>query len=250
MRKSVKVIIAAAVTGSLALGAVSLSSFATSPDVSEDSGIVWSKNPENGDDLWSYSWEGEDNEELSAFERELLEEISRGSELSGADDVPSVTASDTTLKEVKDDGSRGFKLWTSTIQVSDISEYANSYIGPDRFTCATNYKTGKMTGKSNYEGSYKKVHTRIVFRESDRDTGKNQYAEGTAETVSATVQYTGSGRPVEAAYYFYIYDGTGSGSKITEAAVVYVVDRAYAASAEYAQKSYADILDVCTYVDV
>lgn len=250
MRKSVKVIIAAVVAASLSLGVVTFSSFAANSDDPKDSGVVWSKS-ESGDDVWSRSWESEDNEELSAFEQELLDEIRRGMSSTEAGDVPSVADSDTTLKEVPDkDGTRGYKLWTNTITVNNISKYANSYTGPARFTCETDYKKGEMTGTANYKYNYKKVHTRIVFRENDKDVGKNKYSEGTTETVSATVQYSGSGRPVEAAYYFYMYDGTGSGANISEVAVVYVVDQAYAASAEYAQKPYADILDVCTYVDI
>ncbi len=250
MKTRFKVIVAAAAAAALALGTVTLSGFAANSDNSKDSGVVWSKS-ESGDDVWSRSWEGEDNEEFSAFELELLDEIRRGMAAQGTDNAPSVTFSDTTLKEVPDtDGTRGYRLWSNTIQVSDVSKYANSYTGPTRFTCRTDYKTGEMTGTENYKGNYKKVHTRVVFRENDRDTGKNNHSEGTTEKVSAAIQYLGSGKPVEAAYYFYLYDGTGSGSEIAEVAVVYVVDRAYAASAEYAQKSYSDILDVCPYVDV
>ncbi len=250
MKRRVKVIVAAAAAAALALGAVTLSGFAANSDNSKDSGVVWSKT-ESGDDVWSRSWEGEDNEEFSAFELELLDEIRRGTAAQGTDNAPSAMSSDTTLREVEDkDGTRKYRLWTNTIQVSDVSAYANSYTGPTRFTCRTDYKTGEMTGTENYKGNYKKVHTRVVFRENDRDIGKNSNGEGTAETISATVQYWGSGKPVEAAYYFYLYDGTGSGSVLSEVAVVYVVDRAYAASAEYAQKSYSDILDVCPYVDV
>lgn len=108
-----------------------------------------------------------------------------------------------------------------------------------------------MTTENSMSKNYKQVRVVCTYLENGKPVTKTADVSNTDKaTVEAEVQYTGKGKLVEAAYYFYLRAGAFSNSPYYEVAMVHVVDEEYSESDDYAKKSYANMIDQYTFVEV
>lgn len=167
----------------------------------------------------------------------------------------SPTSSGIKLELVHDDrGDNSYNLWSGRFIVSDVRGFAGTFFEPETFGCGfdNNYTNGRavavMKGRPAYSGNYKSVVVKGIYDKDGERYTEMAENNGTSQVVSAVLKDSG-GKLVEGAYYFYLHDGTGSGSNYEDVVVIHVVDKDYAASAEYAAKPYAGLIDHYTYVD-
>ncbi len=162
---------------------------------------------------------------------------------------------DIKLELVHDDsGNYSYNLWSGRFIVPDVRGFAGTFYGPETFGCGfdNNYKNGRavavMKGRPDYSRNYKSAYVKEIYNKDRERYTEMAENNGTTQVVSAVLNGSG-GELVEGAYYFYLHDGTGSGSEYNDVVVIHVVDKDYAASSEYAAKPYAGLIDHYTYVD-
>lgn len=141
-----------------------------------------------------------------------------------------------------------YTMWSGRFLVNDVSKFSASFDEPAYFNVDIDKKKITVTSANNYENMYKSVSAYGKYQYNGETKLIKSLKDGTAEEYTTEVP-SSSGELVEAAFYVYFHDGTGSGSPYKEVAVIHVVDKAYANSVSYAENSYANMLDQYTYVD-
>lgn len=175
---------------------------------------------------------------------------------------PAQTNGDVTLTLIHgdvEDGEKTYTLWGGRFTCDDIKAFTANFTSPDTFTCRVyeelfpasgkSAPAGSITGKNNYLGNYKEAHTELTYLDSSgKRIVKSKISKGTNKTISAYCDSCDE-TLVEVKYFFYMRNGTGSGSELLEVAMVHIVDKTYSASAAYAENSYADMIDQYTFID-
>lgn len=170
-------------------------------------------------------------------------------------DPASPASTDIKLELVYDASENGYNLWSGRFIVSEVRSFASVFYEPKTFGCDfdNNYKDGQVVAeiksRDDYILNYKSVVVKGIYDKGGERYTKTAENDGNSQVVNAYIKDSGGGRLVEGAYYFYLHDGSGSGSNYKDVAVIHVVDKDYAASAEYAAKPYAGLIDHYTYVD-
>lgn len=155
---------------------------------------------------------------------------------------------DVKLTLVHDNSDGGYILWSGRFIVDDVSSFAALFTQPESMNCVVGEGTvGELEYKNGYSVNFKKLMGNYTYLENDKRVVHYDTQEGVGQIPEVKYSYTGSGKLVEKALYFYMYRGDST-SGYYEVAVVHVVDKDYAQSAEYAALPYGGIIDSYTYV--
>ncbi len=184
------------------------------------------------------------------------EEVTDSGEIMSAYlDPASPASSEIKLELIHDNkGEYSYNLWSGRFIVPDVRGFASTFYEPETFGCGfdNNYNGARvlaeMKSTSDYIWNYKSVHVKGYYYKNGEKYGKTAVDEDTTQVVRAYFTDPGD-KLVEGAYYFYLHNGSGSGSEYMDVVVIHVVDKDYAASSEYAAKPYAGLIDHYTYVD-
>ena len=151
----------------------------------------------------------------------------------------------------KETGGTGYTLWSGRFIVNDVAAFASKFGEPTNMDCNILLNgRGRLDYKNGYSVNYKELSGSYTYKDKNDKTytklGTNPAGTGKLPEIRST--YNGSDKLVEMALYFYLYRGDSS-SAFDEIVVIHSVDNDYANSAEYAQKSYANLIGSYTYVD-
>ncbi len=164
-------------------------------------------------------------------------------------DTASALSDGSDLELVHDDRDGGYNLWSGRFVVDDVSDFTAAFLGPDRMDCLVhNDASGELAYKVGYSVNYKSLSGKFIYLENGKRIVKSDFADGYNDILKIDSEYSGSGKLVEKVFYFYLYRG-GAASALFDAAVVHVVDKDYAQTAEYAALPYGDLIDCYTYID-
>lgn len=171
------------------------------------------------------------------------------SDMYSADPLSAQTSIKLDLVHDRTDG--GYKLWSGRFTVGDVSTFSNKFFEPDEFDCSVSTNLSIMTSTPNYMYNFKEVTVRFTYLEGEKRVVKSAYGESNQMVADADMggKYKGSGKLVEAQYFFYLHNGSGETSSLFEVASVHVVNEEYAESELYSELPYARMIGSYTYVD-
>lgn len=162
----------------------------------------------------------------------------------------SATDSEVKLKIVRDNsGDNNYNLWSGRFTTDVVNDFAATFTSPFSMDCVVSTGTsGKLVNKRGHTVNYKELIADYTFLENGRRVTHRVFQKGTGQIPEAKYDYSGSGKLIEKAYYYYMYSGDST-SPYRDVAVVHVVDKDYAQTAEYAALPYGGIIDCYTYVE-
>ncbi len=152
------------------------------------------------------------------------------------------------LELVHDDRDGGYNLWSGRFVVDDVSGFTAAFLESDRMDCMVhNDASGELAYKVGYSVNYKSLYGKFTYLENGKRVVRRDFADGYKDILKIDSGYSGSGKLVEKAFFFNLHSGDAS-SALYDAAVIHVVDKDYAQTAEYAALPYGGIIDCYTYV--
>ncbi len=147
--------------------------------------------------------------------------------------------------------SEPYNLWSGRFTVPNVSNTSIPLYDAKTFDIdISNGKSATMKSKRNYSGRFKDATVYATYRNN-----KTQELKKTKDRVEGTGDLTvnapsvSNSTLVEAAFYFNVYTGDSINTDYEEVAVVHIVDQNYAKSAQYAENSYASMIDQYTYIE-
>ncbi len=203
---------------------------------------------------------------IDAFQEALLEGKSPtdpvhaaifSTDISGFDEVSPAyleqtapASTDVRLTLIHDDsGSNSYNLWSGRFVVDNVSDFAATFTEPYTMDCKLFVgTTGRLDYQNDFSVNYKKLMGQYYYMEDGRKVGSHDTSEGVGTISDVSSTYSGSGKLIEKAYYYYMHKG-GAKSEYYDVAVIHVVDKDYAQTAEYAALPYGNLIDCYTYVD-
>ncbi len=196
---------------------------------------------------------GEDG--LTDRERELEDIINNGKKPASVteqykDELDAILAareSDVTLTLVQ---STPYVLWSGRNIYEGLVGQVVRYNSPTYFSIKNAPGDSvEMNAKSDYKGRFKSLTVYYTYK--NNSTGEIKKTKASKEgTGSLTVNPSSVSNStlVEVACYFNVYKGDTTNTEFDEVAVVHLVDKAYSQSAQYAENSYAFMIDQYTYI--
>lgn len=163
----------------------------------------------------------------------------------------SADSTDIRLTLVHDDsGDNSYNLWSGRFVVDDVRAFSNTFTQPYSMDCVLfNSTTAQLVYKNGFSVNFKKLSGQYYYMENGKKVGSHMTSDGTGAIPAVSTTYTGSGKLIEKAYYFYMYKGDST-SEYYDVAVIHVVDKDYAETEEYAALPYGNLIGCYTYVDV
>lgn len=164
----------------------------------------------------------------------------------------SMDATDVRLTLVHDDqGGNGYNLWSGRFVVDDVKAFAATFTEPYTMDCKVfSGTTAQLAYKNGLSVNYKQLMGQYYYMEGSKRVGnKPKTSEGYGTIGNMVSTYSGSGKLIEKAFYFYMYKGDPT-SEYYDVAVIHVVDKNYAGTEEYAALPYGNLIGCYTYVDV
>lgn len=158
-------------------------------------------------------------------------------------------SSDIRLEEINN--GQNYKLWSGRFTFNDLATTTVNFTEPAYFNIKiANGKDTTMTATTNYTKRFKILTVYSTYlktngstiRVSDRD-------EGGESVLTANPTAVSGAKLVETVAYFCVYDGDNALTDYTEIAIVHLVDSTYAKSAQYAENSYANLIDTYTHIE-
>lgn len=113
-----------------------------------------------------------------------------------------------------------------------------------------NGKNITVTPKTNYNGRFKTADVYATYINSA--TGELKKTKASADgagNLTLKPESLSGWTLVETAIYAYVYKGESISTPYDEMVVIHLVDRTYAKSAQYAENSYAGLIDQYTYIE-
>lgn len=162
---------------------------------------------------------------------------------------PASTSTEIGLEKVYDEKDYGYNVWSGRFVVPDVKSFAQTFPEPHTMNCKVlTGANGSLDYKTGYSTNYKELTGKYTYQETSKKAYVTVNKNGTTWVPNALSTYNGSGKLIEKAYYFYVYRGDKN-AEYWDVVVIHVVDKDYAASAEYAAKPYAGLIGHYTYVD-
>lgn len=154
------------------------------------------------------------------------------------------------LTLVHDEDGYGYNLWSGRFIVDSVTGFAATFTEPETMECVLNIGTkAELVYKRGFSVLHKMLSGRFTYLEgSKRVTTPAVTVSGTGTLAPISSSYTGSGKLIEKAYYFYVYRGDVN-APYWDVVVIHVVDKDYADTDEYAALPYGNLINSYTYVD-
>lgn len=139
--------------------------------------------------------------------------------------------------------------WTGRFTLANLSRWSVYFDDPMYFDVSVaDGKNVTVTPKYNYSNRYKKAVVYATYKKGD-EIKKTSATDDGSGTFVLKPQAPSGWTLVETAIFVYVYKGDSISTPYDEMAVIHLVDSSYAKSAQYAENSYAGLIDQYIHIE-